>query len=487
MKKTIAFLLTAVVLMSIVCLSVFAASSSASLTGPSTVRAGDTITLTFKVNGSGISGITGSLQYNSSQLTLTKTEQKIASPWMVEFNGDNFVAYDNNLSNPINSNTTIFTATFKVNKDLAAGTQVTVSAVDVVTSDGAVDTNVGAVSYSTTIAPPKSTDNKLKSLTVSNATISPAFSPDVTEYTASVPFEVSKLNLTYQANDSKASVSVNNPNLTVNGTTKVTIKVTSESGSTRTYTITVTRAQDPNYVPSGNNDLSGITVDGYVLSPGFTAGNTQYVIWLPYETEKVTVRGTAADSKASVRVEGGSDLKAGADNVIRIICTAENGAEKVYTVIAKRAAAHGGEVTPPAPEPQYYTVFWVVDGKVTAEQYEEGSMPAFNGTTDKAADEAYTYTFLGWDKTIETVTGDVVYVAQYEKIAIQQPDDPVVDPKPTDPTQPEGTKPTQPDQTPKPEPVEDEGGISVLVLVLLSVACLGIGFGGGYLLSKKTS
>ena len=32
---------------------------------------------------------------------------------------------------------------------------------------------------------------------------------------------------------------------------------------------------------------------------------------------------------------------AGYDNEIQVICIAENGAQKVYTIVAKRAAAHG--------------------------------------------------------------------------------------------------------------------------------------------------
>lgn len=210
-------------------------------------------------------------------------------------------------------------------------------------------TELGTISYSKAVAAPLSTNNNLGSLTVSNASISPAFNAGTIYYTASVPFEVSKLNITATAADGKATVSVYSPNLTPNGTTYATVTVTAENGAKKTYTIAVTRAQDPNYVASGNNNLSGITVNGFLLSPVFSAENTQYVIWLPYETDKVTVSGTAADSKASVSVEGGSALVAGADNEIKVICTAEDGTQKVYTVIAKRAAAHGSTEEPDVP------------------------------------------------------------------------------------------------------------------------------------------
>lgn len=322
------------------------AATSAKLTGPGTVRAGDTITLDFKLNGSGLNGMSGELAYNSSQVTLTNTQKVIASPWVLEANGNRIIAYDNDLTSPINSEKTIFRLTFKVNS-VATGTEIKISLNKTKATDGKTQAELGSVSYSTIIAAPKSTNNNLASLTVGNATISPAFSAGTTSYTASVPFSVSKLNVSATAADSKASVSINSPNLTPNGTTNVTITVTAESGAKKTYTIKVTRAQDPNYQASDNNNLSGITVEGFLISPGFNADTTKYIVWAPYETTSVTVRGTAADSKASVEVVGGENLVAGEDNTVKVICTAENGSKKEYTVIVKRAASHDGTVEEP--------------------------------------------------------------------------------------------------------------------------------------------
>ncbi len=353
MKKILS-VITVLLLLSALVLTASAASASATLTGPGTVRAGDTITLSFNLSGSDIYGVSGALSYDSSQVTLTGTSQKIASPWVVEFNGNNFVAYDNNLSSPINSSKVLFTASFKV-KDVAVGTNIKISCTGVTASDGSADINVGTVTYSATTAAPLSTNNKLSALTVSNATVSPAFSADTTSYTAEVPYEVSKLDVKATAADSKATVSINSPTLTPNGTTNVTVTVTAEDGSKKTYTISVKRAQDPNYVASSENSLSGITVEGFLLSPVFSADNTSYVVWAPYETESVTVTGAAVDSRASVRTEGGEALVAGQDNAVKVICTAEDGTEKVYTVTVKRAAPHdetADEPTKPTePEP----------------------------------------------------------------------------------------------------------------------------------------
>lgn len=352
MKKVVSILAVVVLCFALLLpMTVSAASASASLTGPATVRAGDTITLNFNLNGSGLFGASGTLLYDSSQVTLSGTAQKIGAPWAVEFNGNNFVAYDNNLSNPINGNKALFTATFKV-KNVAAGTNIKISYTGVTASDGSADANVGAVSYSATTAAPLSADNSLATLAVSNATISPMFAAGTVNYTAEVPFEVSKLNVTATAADSKAKVVINSPNLVPNGTTKVTVVVTAESGAKKTYTISVKRAQDPNYKASGNNKLSGIAVEGFLLSPAFNTDNAQYMVWAPYETQSIKISGTAADKKASVAVVGGDKLAAGQDNPVKVVCTAENGAKKTYTVIVKRAAAHDGSVEELPEEPQ---------------------------------------------------------------------------------------------------------------------------------------
>ena len=62
-----------------------------------------------------------------------------------------------------------------------------------------------------------------------------------------------------------------------------------------------------------------------------------------------------------------------------------------------------------------YEVEWIVDGTTTKEVYKYGEMPKFKGNTSKLADQIYTYTFVGWDKEISNVTGNVSYTAKYDK------------------------------------------------------------------------
>ena len=347
MKKIFSFILALILCVATLSLAVFAAEASATFTGPDTVRAGDTITLTFKVTGKGIYGISGTLQFDEDQLELKSVDSKLQNNWMLELNGNTFVAYDNNLENPIDKATTVFTAKFRVKGHLGVGTKIKVSLVNLKASEGNQDITISDISYTATLAAPMSADNVLSSLTISNANINPSFSSHVTEYSVEVPFSVEKLDIKATARDSKAKVSVNSPKLKAGGVTTATVTVTAENGDQKVYTISVKRGQDPNYVPSGENDLSGIQVEGFLLSPVFDPNVTNYVIWLPYEVESVSVSGTPANKLAIVKVLGGNELLPGQDNEIQVICIAENGDQKVYTVIAKRAAAHDEQPTDP--------------------------------------------------------------------------------------------------------------------------------------------
>ena len=347
MKKYISvFILSAFLFVAGFPMTFYASSAKASFIGPGTVRAGDTITVSFQLNGNGVYGLSGTLSYDESQVTLSKVEAKIASPWVVEFADNDFVIYDNNLSTPINGNITLFTATFTV-KNLPSGTTVNISCVNVMASDTIADIKIGEVTYTATIAEPLSGNNDLKSLTIGNTTITPSFSAGVTNYAVSVPYEISKLDITAVAADEKAKVEVTSPNLAVNDITKVTIKVTAENGAIKTYIISVKRAQDPNYTPSDNNKLSEITIDGFMISPRFSKDVEEYVVWLPYEIDTIKVRGVSEDNRASVEVVGGTELLAGEDNIVKVICIAENGDKREYTIIAKRATEHGMQTTPP--------------------------------------------------------------------------------------------------------------------------------------------
>ena len=63
-------------------------------------------------------------------------------------------------------------------------------------------------------------------------------------------------------------------------------------------------------------------------------------------------------------------------------------------------------------------ITWIIDGKVVAEEdYLKGTMPSFKGSTDKAPDENYRYTFTGWSPEVVAAEEDATYTAQYSATA----------------------------------------------------------------------
>ena len=63
-------------------------------------------------------------------------------------------------------------------------------------------------------------------------------------------------------------------------------------------------------------------------------------------------------------------------------------------------------------------ITWVIDDKVVAEEdYLKGTMPSFKGSTDKAPDDNYRYTFTGWSPEVGVAEEDVTYTAQYSATA----------------------------------------------------------------------
>lgn len=90
----------------------------------------------------------------------------------------------------------------------------------------------------------KSSDNTLASLTLSDGTLSPAFSGSVTEYQAEVSNDVTSIAVSAKPNDAKASVvSVTGSEKLSVGANSVQVTVQAENGVKKTYTITVIRKE----------------------------------------------------------------------------------------------------------------------------------------------------------------------------------------------------------------------------------------------------
>ena len=337
-----------------------AEAASAALSGNSAIQAGSTVTLKLSISGSNIMGVEATLDYDSSVLEYTNYDQQI-NGWTMDSSGLKFILYG--VSNPINSSTNVLSVTFRVKSGLESGTALSASFRDIVVTDGDNETNVGTASWSGKVDAPLSSNCNLSSLTCSNATLSPAFSSGTTYYTATVPYAVESLNLSYKTADAAARATVSGNSLVV-GANTVTVTCTAATGAKKTYTISVTRQQDPNYKPSTDAMLKELTLDVGSLSPKFSGAVTEYVAYVPYETASATLSGVARDEKALNVTESTMRLTKEGDNVMTVTCTAEDGTTaKTYTVHVYRMPKYEGiiptmEIIDPdtPPEPPTYSI-----------------------------------------------------------------------------------------------------------------------------------
>ena len=189
----------------------------------------------------------------------------------------------------------------------------------------------------------RSGNNNLSSLSVGDGSLSPGFNSNTTEYSISVPYSVTSLNIKYSAQDGKSKVSVGNNNLEAEATTNVTITVTAENGSTKTYTIKATRGKDPNKVLNTDNNLKSLSIDTGILSPAFDKDTTTYVVYLPYEVQKINLNYEVSDTKYGVVNFNGPESLGIGNNIYTISVKAEDESEKVYTITVVRAKVLNGE------------------------------------------------------------------------------------------------------------------------------------------------
>ncbi|MGV7116504.1 cadherin-like beta sandwich domain-containing protein [Paenibacillus kyungheensis] len=204
-----------------------------------------------------------------------------------------------------------------------------------------------------------STNANLSALSLSAGTLSPAFASGTTSYTASVGNATASLTVTPTVADSTASVKVNGVTVTSGnasgaiplnvGSNTITTVVTAQDGTTtKTYTITVTRAG------SSNADLSALSLSAGTLSPAFASGTTNYTASVGNATTSLTVTPTVADSTASVKVNGVTVTSGNASgaiplnvgsNTITTVVTAQNNTTKTYTITVTRSASSNANLS----------------------------------------------------------------------------------------------------------------------------------------------
>lgn len=194
------------------------------------------------------------------------------------------------------------------------------------------DNNNGGGGSTPSVAAPS-----LTALSISSGTLSPSFKSGTKTYTASVGADVSSIKVSATAASGSSLVSGYGTR-TVNlnyGANKVQVKVKNSAGTTKTYTITVTRADNRSTV----NTLSNLTVGSGTLSPAFSSSVNSYTVDVDNSVSSITIDATLTDNKSSFVSGYGpstSALEPGV-NKLYIKIKSESGVVNVYDITVNRA------------------------------------------------------------------------------------------------------------------------------------------------------
>ena len=260
LKKSTAIIITVCVLLSLLTVNVFAKGSSSIAFSKNTVTLNENITVTARfstASGDPMYGLEGYITYD---------------PKIIKFvSGDNCnLLTDGKVKIVLQSAGKVnLTETVKFSTLAAGKSKVALEQLIYVDKNDTEQAMTGA-SATVTVTNPStqaSSNANLRKLGVSAGTLTPAFSPDVTSYNVTIPYEETELWVQPGLADQKATYVVEGGKDMKVGYNKRVIIVTAENGKTKSYTVNVTRLDQSGNAPSTEiddpvNDMVEVTVGG---------------------------------------------------------------------------------------------------------------------------------------------------------------------------------------------------------------------------------
>lgn len=297
---------------------------------------GEELRVTYKLNGKTdtISGINGTLNYDKENLTLTDIIVSDTLSGAINTNTGEF-QYVGNINNG-----DVLTLVFKTKKPVDS-TNISINNLEINKYDYTYNlTNNSNLTANIKIK--KSNNAYLKTLTIKEAEIN--FQKDVFEYNITIPTDVDKLTINYDAEIGTSLITYNsddNGNFKINETKTLYITVLAEDNVTEhTYKINVTKKQ------SNDNNINDIKTDKGNLN--FDGNKQSYNVNVDANTDHLDLNIVLRNNKATYTILGNSNFKAGL-NLVTIRVVAEDGTIKEYYISVNKASSgveQGNTTTP---------------------------------------------------------------------------------------------------------------------------------------------
>ena len=187
--------------------------------------------------------------------------------------------------------------------------------------------------YTVVVTKAKDNNANLQSLTINNGELVPEFSKEETNYTVEVENYVDSITLNGLAESDKAIVTGNQSYDLVVGENKISIVVTAEDGTTKTYFVTVIRKENE----LDQTLLEDLSVLEGELVPKFSPNVLNYIVNIPNEYESATVNYIKHNEDATVDIYGNETLEVGHNTITVKVIYKEQAT--TYTIDAIRQEA----------------------------------------------------------------------------------------------------------------------------------------------------
>lgn len=165
------------------------------------------------------------------------------------------------------------------------------------------------------------------------------FQKDKTEYSVEVPEEVEEIEVYAEATNPKAQINGTGKVQLKNGKNKIIVQVTAEDGTTRTYTLEVTRGGTEATETNDSEDgfgLSSLKIKDLILSPDFKTGTYEYTIELTEDLSSLDIEAIATDEDATIEIIGNENLQQGENTITILVRNEETDETATYQIMVNK-------------------------------------------------------------------------------------------------------------------------------------------------------
>ena len=148
-----------------------------------------------------------------------------------------------------------------------------------------------------------------------------------------LPHAIEQVNIYAEATSSKAKVTGTGKKTLKVGVNTFNIIVTSASGSSKTYTLNITREKKTDTELDNDNYLESLTIKDHEIQ--FDKNKTDYEVTLNSGETTLEINAERSSAEANINIEGNENLKDG--SVIKITITSASGSNRIYTITTKES------------------------------------------------------------------------------------------------------------------------------------------------------